>query len=230
MPLGYYRLQHVASHHGAGAGDVSSTAPYARDSLPHFLRYWLRFVGRDVWYYPLWGLARCPALALRSLAGLALHGAAAALTSRASPVAALYLFALPFLLTSLALMLGNWGQHAFLAPERGPADPLGSAYTCVNHPDNQRTFNDGYHATHHARPALHWAALPGAFMASLPAHAAADALVFADCHFFDVALAVLGGARGLGWLADRYVDVGQPGRTREQLVAELRRRLRPRAG
>jgi len=47
-------------------------------------------------------------------------------------------------------------------------------------------------------------------------------------HFFDVGVAVLlRGDRGLAWLAERYVQVGQPSRSQAQLIVELRRRLAP---
>ena len=47
-------------------------------------------------------------------------------------------------------------------------------YSCANHPDNQRSFNDGYHVQHHLNSRLHWSQLPLRFVESLPQHAAAD--------------------------------------------------------
>ena len=100
------------------------------------------------------------------------------------------------------------------------------AYTCVNHADNQRTFNDGYHVNHHANSRLHWSDLPDAFMDAARDLGAKDALVFRGIHFFDVGGAVLTGR--LAWLAERVVTLpGHPKRSKAQLVAELRRRLQP---
>ena len=165
--------------------------------------------------------------ALRCAAGIAAFACAHAAAKRVNPVAALWLFGVPYGATTLLGMLGNWSQHVFLRPE-APRSALGMTYTCVNHADNQRTFNDGYHAGHHANGRLHWTELPGSFMASLPAHAAADALVFHGVHFFEVGIAVLlGRSAGLRFLARRYVRVGQPLRDEAALVAELRRRLAP---
>ena len=39
----------------------------------------------------------------------------------------------------------------------------GGRYNCVNHFENQKTFNDGYHVIHHIKPGLHWTMLPQEF-------------------------------------------------------------------
>lgn len=39
-------------------------------------------------------------------------------------------------------------QHIFIDPTH-PASDYSLAYNCVACPDNQRTFNDGYHVVHH---------------------------------------------------------------------------------
>ena len=231
VPPGVYRLFHCVLHHGGGNGagaDVSSTERYARGSLLHFAAYWLRFALLAWAALPLAALRlRRPALAARCAAGVALFAAAHGCAKRVNPVAALWLFAVPYGATTLLGMLGNWSQHVFLRPE-APRSAHGMAYTCVNHGDNQRTFNDGYHAGHHANGRLHWTELPTAFMASLDVAAREDALVFHGVHFFQVGLAVLlGRSAGLRYLARRYVRVGQPPRDEAALVAELRRRLAP---
>jgi len=230
LPAGLYSLHHCAMHHGEGngRGDLSSTERSRRDSPAAFLRYWLRFALAAWLELPLWALRRRRhALAARALAGCAAHWALYCAASRHNATAALWLFPARFALTSLLLMFGNWSQHAFVAPERARR-ATGSAYTCLAHADNQSTFNDGYHASHHANARAHWSELPAAFLASLPAQAAEDALVFRGVHFFDVGVAVLlRGDRGLAWLAERYVQVGQPPRSQTQLIAELRRRLAP---
>ena len=231
VPPGVYRLFHCVLHHGGGNGagaDVSSTERYSRGSLLHFLAYWLRFATLAWLELPLAALRmRRPALAARCVAGICAFACAHAAAKHVNPVAALWLFAVPYGATTLLGMLGHWSQHVFLRPE-APRSALGMTYTCVNHGDNQRTFNDGYHAGHHANGRLHWTELPGSFMAALPAHAAADALVFHGVHFFEVGIAVLlGRGAGLRFLARRYVCVGQPPRDEAQLVAELRRRLAP---
>jgi fatty acid desaturase len=232
LPPWTYRLHHCVIHHGGGnahPSDVSSTEPYRRDSAAHFACYWARFALAAWAELPLWALrARRRGLAARAALGVGLQVAAFYAAAAVNPVAARWLVAAPFALSSLLLMFGNFAQHAFLNPD-APRSPLGAAYTCINHADNQATFNDGYHAGHHANARMHWSELPASFMASLPAHGAADALVFHGAHFFEIGVAVvLCGERGLRWLARRTVALpGAPRRSEAEWVAELRRRLAP---
>ena len=116
--------------------------------------------------------------------------AAACLLWRWNAVATLWVLALPYLVSSLALMFGNWcglvlcaplavlqlskavrrSQHIFLHPcQNGSAYRL--TYSCVGHAANQRTGNDGYHIQHHLNSRLHWSELPGKLLATLPQHA-----------------------------------------------------------
>ena len=93
-----------------------------------------------------------------------------------APLPATYVLLLPFLITSAALMFGNWSQHIFVA--RRGADGLGNTYNCVRTPENQLTFNDGYHVMHHLNSHTHWAALPRAFLDRLEELDDAGALTF----------------------------------------------------
>ena len=230
LPPGVYRLHHCAMHHCEGngrAGDVSSTEGYSRDRPGHCLLYVLRFLLFTALELPLYAFRTARyAQAAGVLAGVAAYVATAAwVATHVGTPAAVWLFAVPFVVTQCALAFGNWSQHVFINPE-APRHACGMAYTCMNHGDNQRTFNDGYHATHHAYSRLHWSELPAVFMDQLQAHGEKDALVFSGCHFFDVGIAVLTGR--LGWLADRVVTLpGQQKRSKHQVVAELRRRLQP---
>ena len=67
--------------------------------------------------------------------------------------------------------------------------------------------------------------IPAKFIEKLDEHAARDALVFNEIGFFHVGLALFFKAHG--YLADHYVNVGQPKRTREELIALMKERLRP---
>ena len=97
----------------------------------------------------------------------------------------------------------------------------------MGHTDNLRTYNDGYHVEHHRESRLHWSQLPLSFCSHLEEHGKTDALVFRGVHFFDVGLAPMLGERGLRWLAQRMLCVGERERTVTERVAELRRRLAP---
>ena len=78
---------------------------------------------------------------------------------------------------------------------------------------------------HHVNSRVHWSELPSKFLASLDDYAENDGLIFTGVGFFDVGIAVMCGK--LDWLADKYVHVGQPSRSKEEIIALLRHRLRP---
>ena len=42
------------------------------------------------------------------------------------------------------MMMGNWGQHAFV-DEDEPDSDLRSSITVIDVPSNRLSFNDGYH-------------------------------------------------------------------------------------
>lgn len=66
-------------------------------------------------------------------------------------------------------------QHIFINPA-APHSPHGMTYSCVGHPDNQHSFNDGYHVQHHLNSRLHWSQLPARFIETLPQHTAGDGM------------------------------------------------------
>ena len=230
LPPGVYRLHHCAMHHSEGnswSGDVSSTEGYQRDRPAHCALYVLRFLLFTALELPLYAVRTGRyAQAAGVLTGVSAYACAAGwVATYVGTAAAVWLFAVPFVVTQCALAFGNWSQHVFINPV-APRHAYGMAYTCINHGGNQRTFNDGYHATHHAYSRLHWSELPAVFMDQVAAHGEKDALVFSGAHFFDIGIAVLTGR--LGWLADRVVTLpGQQARSKPQVVAELRRRLQP---
>lgn len=120
-----YFYHHVKHHHieGNGPNDLSATIRYQRDDLLHFLHYVGRFFFL-VWLdLPLYFVrtgkyvmaAKCAFwelgdyLALYTLYGL-------------HPRATLCVYLLPLLLLRLGLMVGNWGQHAFVDDEEPDSD------------------------------------------------------------------------------------------------------------
>ena len=115
-------------------------------------------------------------------------------------------------------------QHALACPWN-PRCNYRLTYAVLNHPDNQRSYNDGFRTLHHANSMIHWSEFPTKFIEKLDEHAARDALVFSEIGFFHVGLALFFKAHG--YLADHYVNVGQPKRTREELIALMKERLRP---
>lgn len=228
IPSNTYWLHHIVMHHvdnNEWNKDLSATEGYQRDNFLHWIVYWVRFMAGswvELPYYAAkkrrWGLfAQCQGGMLASLGALAwLWGI--------NPVAAGWAVVAPFVVVSTAMMFGNWSQHAFVCPEN-PRCNYRLAYTVLNHPDNQRSFNDGFHTLHHVNSQIHWTDFPNKFVEKLGEHAEKDALVFEGIGFFDVGFALF--FHRHGFLADRYVNVGQKPRTREEVIELLKERLRP---
>ena len=61
-------------------------------------------------------------------------------------------------------------QHIFV-DVADPGNAFRSTYNCVDCPDNQKTFNDGYHILHHLNSQTHWSQLPHAFIDAWDRHA-----------------------------------------------------------
>lgn len=91
--------------------------------------------------------------------------------------ATLWVFVVPFLLVSFLLMFGNWSQHVFINDKCARSN-YGHTYNCVNHFENQTTFNDGYHIVHHVNSKLHWSEMPNSFLQNLHKYVEHDAIVF----------------------------------------------------
>ena len=228
IPSGVYALHHAVMHHVENnkvGKDLSSTAGFQRDSVLAFLAYWLRFTIGSCVELPMyaWKQKRY-SMAAQCALGFAGTFAAYSFTARINSVAALWIFVVPYFVSSLALMFGNWSQHVFVDPDK-PHCNYRLSYCAINHSDNQYTFNDGYHTVHHVNSRVHWSELPSKFLASLDDYAENDGLIFTGVGFFDVGIAVMCGK--LDWLADKYVHVGQPSRSKEEIIALLRHRLRP---
>jgi fatty acid desaturase len=230
VPCGVYWLHHIVMHHVDSneiRKDLSSTEGYRRDSVTHWLLYWIRFTVGSWVELPWYAFARRRyALCAGVIAGLTASVCAFLRLYTVNPTAAIWTLAVPYVVSSVAMMLGNWSQHAFVkVDDDGGRDDYRSSVTVLNHPDQQRTFNDGFHALHHVNSRLHWSEFPGAFVEKLAEHGANDAVVFSGVHFMDVGVNLFLGR--YGHLADRYVNVGQPKRTREELIAMLKERVQP---
>ncbi|KAL4446747.1 hypothetical protein ABPG77_007991 [Micractinium sp. CCAP 211/92] len=230
VPSGMYHLHHCVMHHvgnnRAGA-DGSSTERYRRDSLAAFLRYWLRYALAAWLEVPLrclryrrWGLLAA------SVAAETAYFAAAAAAWRANPRATLWVLVLPYCVSSLALMFGNWCQHIFIDPA-APRDSYRLTFNCAGVGDNAMTYNDGYHIVHHLNSTLHWSELPARLVATLEAHAEHDALCFIGTSFFQVGAAAMAGQyryllRHLSRYSARLAAMDDA-----QLIALLKSRLAP---
>ncbi|GAO19387.1 hypothetical protein UVI_02052780 [Ustilaginoidea virens] len=130
-----YYYHHVKHHHveGNGPDDLSSTIRYQRDSVPDFLHYVGRFFFLVSLDLPLYFLRKNkPGLAIRAAGSEFGTFAFYHFMSRLVGFnATLFVYLLPLLMLRLGLMVGNWGQHAFVDQD-DPDSDFRSSITLVD--------------------------------------------------------------------------------------------------
>lgn len=223
-----YFAHHLGMHHPEAnlEGDLSSTQRFQRDRLGHFVQYLGRFLGLillDMSFY----LARRKRVKLlrRILVGEGVYWSAVIGLALLRPGAVVVVLLIPFLAIRTLMMVGNWGQHAFVCA-KDPGNPYRSSITCINSRYNRRCFNDGYHIGHHLNARAHFTEYPAEFAQNLDRYGQNDSIVFQGVDFFEVWLLLMLGR----WsrLADAFVPLpGAPTRTRDEVVAFLKARVRP---
>ena len=219
-----YFVHHMGMHHPENnlPDDESSTMFYQRDSLPSFLRYLGDFL--------LLGAVRLTGyftrrqktiLRRRLLRGELAYLLVILVLGWVNWPATLVVFGLPLVLARVVMMVGNWAQHAFIAPA-SPANCYTNSVTCLNTPYNHTCWNDGYHISHHLKPALHWTDHPAHFRQNLPQYARHEAIVFDGIHFLHIFWYLMRQRYDL--LAHHFVDLQAPLRTEGEVIALLRAR------
>jgi fatty acid desaturase len=225
-PDSYY-VHHIGMHHVEGnlPGDLSSTMKYQRDSFRDFLKYEVDFFFLGVIklfrYFQTRGRKK---LARRLFVGEAFFLALAAAATIWNPPAGLTVFVVPFLVTRILLMMGNWAQHAFVDPDE-PANDYCTVVAFVNSDYNQRSFNDGYHLTHHLVPHLHYLDMPADFLSRREEMIRKDSLVFRKIDYFGMFLLLM--TKQHRKLASYHVELDpEHPRSEDEIVALIQRRLR----
>ncbi|KAL5341099.1 hypothetical protein BJX70DRAFT_74682 [Aspergillus crustosus] len=223
-----YYYHHVKHHHveANGPDDLSSTIRYQRDSLPDFLAY----VGR--FFFFVW--AELPLYFYRK--GKTTLAAKAAFWEIANYVAlvvlwkyagwkpTLFVFVLPLIQLRIGLMVGNWGQHAFV-DEVDPNSDFRSSITLIDVASNRFCYNDGYHTSHHLNPLRHWRDHPLSLLQQKQRYAAEGALVFRNIDYIMITVCLL--RKQYAHLARCLVPMGeQVGLTMEEREELLRRKVR----
>ncbi len=222
-----YFAHHMGMHHPENnlPEDLSSTMKYQRDSLAHWLTYYVDFL--------LFGLARLvgyhkrkhnPKLLVRTILGEGSFLLVAGLLCLVNWRASMAVFLIPLVMVRFLMMAGNWGQHAFV-DAADPGNPYKNSITCINSRYNRRAFNDGYHIHHHVKARTHWTELPAEFRDNLETYAREDAIVFEGVDFFMVwAFLMLGQWKTL---AKHFVHIpGAPERSDDEVIAFLKSRVR----
>ncbi|KAI0133543.1 hypothetical protein BJ170DRAFT_165774 [Xylariales sp. AK1849] len=223
-----YYYHHVKHHHieGNGRDDLSSTIRYQRDDIFNFLHYLGRFFFL-VWLdLPLYFLRKSrPSTALRVAFWEIGNYAVLYALFKVDKQATTFVFLLPLLLMRIGLMVGNWGQHAFVDPDEPDSD-YRSSITLIDVPSNRYCFNDGYHTSHHLNPMRHWRNHPVHFLQNKEVYAQQQALTFHNIDYLMITVRLM--LHDYEHLAKCLVPMGeQIGLTMEEKVAMLKRRTEP---
>ncbi|KAF2201828.1 phosphoinositide 3-kinase regulatory subunit 4 [Delitschia confertaspora ATCC 74209] len=222
-----YFYHHVKHHHveANGPDDLSSTIRYQRDELSEFLKYLGRFFFL-VWFdLPCYFLRKNqPVNALK--AGGWEIGTLVSIATLAwynfRPT--LFTLILPLFFLRIGLMVGNWGQHAFV-DEEDPNSDFRSSITLIDVASNRYCYNDGYHTSHHLNPLRHWREHPVAFLKQKDTYANEKALVFYNIDYIMVTVSLL--RKDYMRLARCLVPMGdQVGMTLEERAEMLRGKTR----
>jgi fatty acid desaturase len=225
FPNGYF-AHHVVMHHAHNnlGEDLSSTMSYQRDSARDFLRYVCRWMvgayGRLAPYLRQRGRRR---LARGVVVGEAAYFGVIAVAAWFNWQGALVVFGIPFIAANIGFCAINWAEHAFV-DRAHPDNIYCSAITCVNTLYNRLAFNDGYHASHHLKPHLHWTEMPAEFSAHRETYARQGAIVFDGVSYLPILLLLL--TRQYRALARHCIS----DRSEDDIIATLRSRTAKFAG
>jgi len=137
-----YYYHHVKHHHveGNGPDDLSSTVRYQRDELLHFLHYLFRFM-LLVWIeLPIYFFRKGrPASGVRVFFSEASSYFLFYQLAKWKFHATLFVFLIPLLQMRIAMMIGNWGQHAFV-DDVEPESAFRSSITLIDVTVSSPTF------------------------------------------------------------------------------------------
>lgn len=219
-----YYSHHIWMHHPENnlEEDESTTMPYQRDSFGDFMKYYLDFllIGmvRLVGYFKR---KNRPNLIRKSLIGEFAFILMCVGLSFVNFWATFFVFILPFMISRLIMMMGNWTQHAFVCGE-DPGNPFKNSITCVNVKYNHKCWNDGYHITHHLRPGMHWTEHPKEFMKHMGRYAEDRAIVFQGIGFLGVFWYLM--RHDYAKLATYAVNINEAWANDEEFIKHMRSR------
>ncbi|KAJ3488224.1 hypothetical protein NLG97_g6233 [Lecanicillium saksenae] len=221
-----YYYHHVKHHHveGNGPGDLSSTIRYQRDSVVDFLRYVGRFY-LLIWLdLPLYFLkTKRPKSAIRSAGWeISTYCFYFTMAKLFGTKPTFFVYVAPLMIMRLGLMVGNWGQHAFVDPDEPDSD-FRSSITLIDVPSNRFCFNDGYHTSHHLNPMRHWRDHPISFLEQKETYAKEGALVFHNIDFLMITIRLM--MKDYETLAKCLVPMGDQIQLSMEGRAQLLRRL-----
>jgi hypothetical protein len=223
-----YYFHHVKHHHveGNGPDDLSSTIRYQRDSCWDFFQYWTRFFCLAWLDLPLYFLRKGKGLMALKTAVFELGNYLFLyiMATKLSFGATAFVFLLPLLAMRTGLIIGNWGQHAFV-DEAEPDSDFRSSITLIDVTSNRYCYNDGYHTSHHLNPRRHWREHPVSFLQQKQVYAKESALVFHNINYLTITLKLL--QKDYQYLARCLVPMGdQIGLSIGEIAALLKTKTR----
>jgi fatty acid desaturase len=221
-----YYSHHIGMHHPENnlPEDESSTMGFQRDSIRSFGAYLGSFLFAGVYHLAGYFVRKKRRkLLVRSIRGELLFIAFCVGMSFLNWPATLVVFIIPFVISRIVMMLGNWAQHAFVCAE-DPGNPYKNSITCINTKYNHKCWNDGYHISHHIKPSMHWTEHPHFFRSTIDEYITNDAIVFDGIHFLHVWAYLMGKRYDL--LAKHFVNIGGKYGSEEEVVEFLKGRTR----
>lgn len=221
-----YYAHHIGMHHPENnmENDLSSTLPYQRDSFWGFMHYFLRFFFGIIFELTSYFTRRKRYKLIRSmLIGELTYYACVGVLLWLNWRATLVVLVIPFIFARFMMMAGNWGQHAFV-DANAPSNCYRNSITCINCLYNRRSFNDGYHISHHLKPNRHWTDHPIEFEENIAEYAKEDAIVFEGIDFFIVWFFLM--RKDYDSLAKHYVQLGEKHLTHDEIIELLKSRTR----
>ncbi|MBS1760846.1 MAG: fatty acid desaturase [Bacteroidetes bacterium] len=218
-----YFVHHMGMHHVENnyIEDASSTLPYQRDSLKGFLKYVGRFLilGFSDTFMYFFSRKRKKFYMRLTFGEFAFYLFCIGMCF-VNFKATLFIFIIPFVFARIVMMLGNWTQHAFVNLE----DMDDNTINCINTPYNKACWNDGYHAVHHVRPALHYTEIPGEFLKNKDVFAEKKILTFDGIHYLHIFLWLM--TKRYDKLAKHIVNVNNMFSSEEEAIALMRERTK----
>ncbi|MCB9235401.1 MAG: fatty acid desaturase [Bacteroidia bacterium] len=220
-----YFCHHINMHHPENnlEMDKSSTMGFQRDKFGDFMKYFGEFLFLGIYElasYFQW--RKNSRLRNKAIFGeLSFFLMCGLLGYFISWQATIWVFLLPLLLYRFVAMMGNWAQHAFVDPDE-PGNSYKNSLTCINVKYNHKCWNDGYHISHHVRPAMHWTDHPNYFLKTLDAYAENKSIIFEGLDFLGVFVTLMRG--DYQKLADHFVNVNNTFKNDEEVIAHLKRR------
>ena len=221
-----YFVHHMAMHHVENnmPDDGSSTLAYQRDSFGSFILYYLNFLVlgfRDTFLY-LFSRRRKKMYARLTFGEFSFF-LFCTLMCFVNLQATLWIFIIPFVFARFVMMIGNWAQHAFV-DRADPEDNYTNAITCINTKYNKICWNDGYHVTHHLRPAIHYTEMPVEFMKQKDKMAEEKSLVFDGIHYLHIFVFLV--TKRYDKLAKNLVNINNTFSSDEEAIALMKARTK----